>query len=266
MGELRVLTLVRSDPSSALIVLDIDGTLAPIVDRPEDASAVAGAADTLRHLVASGVRVALLSGRPAAEGAAIAGLADTDEVQVLGHYGMQRWRAGALQSPAVAPGVTEARRRLPAVLADADAPAGVVVEDKQHSLVVHTRRTADPSGVLRLLEPRLRELADSAGLELLPGRAVLELRPPGVDKGGALRGLADEVGASVVVYVGDDVADLEAFAALRELGASGTVTLAVAAVDPTLDDTDPRVAAAADVVLAGPESVVEWLRRIVPRA
>lgn len=246
---------VRDRPRDVLVGLDVDGTLAPIVARPEDSRAVDGAAEAVRRLGQLGVRVAFVTGRPALQAVALLDLRDGDPVTVLGHYGMQRWRAGRLDSPPVAPGIATARDALPELLADA--PAGVHVEDKEHSLVVHTRPAADPAGAAAALAGPLGELAACTGLELVPGRAVLELRPPGVDKGGALRDVARD--AAAAVYVGDDVADLAAYDALRELAASGVATLAVASVDPEVADHDPQVAAAADLVLAGPRAVVAWL-------
>lgn len=249
---------VRQDPAGCLIALDVDGTLAPIVARPEDARAVPGAAEAIRRLGERGVGVALLTGRPAAQAVELVGLSPGDPVTVLGHYGMQRWEAGRLVSPEVAPGVQQARKELPGLLAGA--AEGVHLEDKEHSLVVHTRPAADPAAAVAALQPALEALAGRTGLELVPGRAVLELRPPGVDKGSALREAAE--GARCVVYVGDDVADLMAYDALRDLARGGMRTLAVASVDPALADHDPRVAGAADVVLAGPSAVVSWLEEL----
>ncbi len=255
-----VADLARALPD-ALIALDVDGTLAPIVARPEDAVAVAGAADALRALAGAGARVGLLTGRPVEQALGIVGLDDGDSIAVLGHYGVQRWEAGRVQSPPVAPGVEVARRELPRLLRAA--PAGVRVEDKEHALVVHARQTDDPAAALAALEPSLAELAQRTGLELLQGRAVLELRPPSGDKGGALTELVERAAARFVVYVGDDVADLAAFSALRDIGTAGRRVLAVASIDPNLQDTDPRLAAEADLVLSGPSAVVEWLRVIV---
>jgi trehalose 6-phosphate phosphatase len=251
---------IRAEPRAALVVLDVDGTLAPIVDRPEDAAALPGAADALRRLARLGATVALITGRPAPAAAAMLGLSDDDDIVVLGHYGLQRWTRGRLESPDPASGVHLARAALADLLAGS--PEGVTVEDKEHSLVVHTRRTGDAEATLQQLEPALSALARRTGLELVSGRAVLELRPPGTDKGSTLRRLAADSGAQTIVYAGDDVADLDAFAALRVLAAQGCTTVAIASVDPSLSDTDPRVERAADVVLAGPEAVVGWLGRI----
>jgi trehalose 6-phosphate phosphatase len=254
----RIRAVLHDHPAGCLIALDVDGTLAPIVARPEDARALPEAAEAIRRLGRLGARVALVTGRPARQAVDLVGLHDGDPVTVLGHYGMQRWRAGRLESPPVDPGVERARAALPDLLADA--PDGVHVEDKEHALVVHTRPAADPAAALEALRGPLTGLADDTGLELVPGRMVLELRPKGVDKGGAVRELAEA--AEAVVFVGDDVADLAAYAVLRELAAGGTPTLAVASVDPDVSDHDGRVAAAADLILSGPQAVVHWLEKL----
>jgi len=135
----------------------------------------------------------------------------------------------------------------------------VHVEDKHHSLVVHTRPAADPAGTLAELTPRLRSLAADTGLETVPGRFVLELRPPGVDKGAALRRIVSSYDARAVVYVGDDVGDLAAFDTVAALRSESVPGLTVASVDPELDDAPRELAERADLVLAGPRAVVAWL-------
>jgi trehalose 6-phosphate phosphatase len=276
-----------SDPGSALLALDFDGTLAPIVDRPEDARPAPGAIEVLRRLAARLGRLAVVTGRPAAEVVRLGTLSDIPGLRVLGHYGLQRWQDGQLETPAPDPGVERARLALPELLAGA--PRGVTVEDKEHSVAVHTRGTASPQQTLDELVPALWRLADEAGLEAVPGKFVLELRPPGVDKGSALRALVEEVAATTVVYVGDDVGDLPAFRAVAQLRQAGTITgLAVAAIDypsrpgtsaetagaaepndasaPTdpgrSDDPLEALRAAADLVLPGPGAVVAWLAGI----
>jgi trehalose 6-phosphate phosphatase len=140
----------------------------------------------------------------------------------------------------------------------------VYVEDKHHSLAVHTRPADSPQQALDDLMPALWELADRTGLEAVPGKFVLELRPPGVDKGSALRALVDDVGARTVIYVGDDVGDLPAFRAVRELRGGGAIEgMAVAAIESGVADVPAELRDAADLVLPGPDGVVAWLSGIV---
>ena len=173
---------------------------------------------------------------------------------VLGHYGWQRWQDGRLTAPASPPAVEAARIALPGLLAEAGAPDGTWIEDKTHALAVHTRRAADPDAALRRLSGPLGALA-GLGLAAEPGRFVIELRPPGVDKGTALTGLVRERAARSVLFCGDDLGDLPAFAAVRALRADGIPGCAVASASPE----SPQVAATADLVVDGPQGVVALL-------
>ncbi len=251
------LAAVIAEPARAVVAIDFDGTLAPIVERPGDARPAAGAVAALRAL---GDRIgccAVVSGRAATDVVALGGLDDVPHLHVLGHYGLQRWSDGHLDSPDPEPGVDRARDGLRELLAAA--PAGVHVEDKEHSLVVHTRPAADPAGALAALTRGVERLAAACGLEVVPGRFVLELRPPGVDKGHAVRALASEREAAAVVYIGDDLGDLPAYDAVEALRRDGVPGLTVASVDPALDDAPAELARRADLVLAGPPAVVAFL-------
>lgn len=249
------LAALAADPARALVATDYDGTLAPIVDDPATAVAAPGAADALAKLAGRVGTVAVITGRAAADAVSLGGLAEVPGLIVLGHYGAQRWQAGVLSEPPVPPGVQAVREALPGLLAEVAAPEGTAVEDKGTALAVHTRRAANPAAALALLREPLGQLADSAGLILEPGRLVLELRPPGMDKGAALWGLAKERAASAVLFSGDDVGDLTAFAAIRRLRADGIPGCAVAS-----ESTEtPQVAEAADLVVDGPPGIVRFL-------
>ena len=251
------LAAVLADPARALVAVDFDGTLAPIVERPEDARAAPGALEALRVLADRIGTLAVVTGRAATAAVELGGLRDVDGLVVLGHYGLERWYAGALETPLPHDGVEVAREKLSDLVAAAD--DGVHLEDKGHSLVVHTRPAADPAAALASLTPAIEAVAAETGLEVVPGRMVLELRPPGVDKGSALRGLAEQRGAASVVYLGDDLGDLPAFSAVDELRARGATGLTVASVDPALDDSPRELAERADLVLPGPIAVVAFL-------
>ena len=163
---------------------------------------------------------------------------------MLGHYGRQRWQDGRADRGRAPPAVEAARDALPAVLREAGAPDGTWVEDKGHALAVHTRRHGRPGGGAAPAPRAARRLAARLGLAAEPGRLVIELRPPGVDKGTALTGLAGERAARSVLFCGDDLGDLPAFAAVRALRADGLPGCAVASASPE----SPQVAGAADLV------------------
>lgn len=246
---------MRAAPSRAVVALDFDGTLAPIVSDPEAARAHPGVAPALRRLAPHVGAVAVVTGRPAATAVAYGGFADVPGLVVLGQYGRERWEAGEVRAPAPPPGVARARDELPALLARLDLPDGVRVEDKGSALAVHTRRSADPAGALEALREPLRELAERTGLALEPGRLVLELRPPGTDKGDAVRNFAAERDASAVLYAGDDLGDLAAFRAVEELRARGIPGVTVCSGSAEVD----ALARRADVVVDGPAGVVALL-------
>ena len=249
------LAALAQHPGRALIALDYDGTLAPIVSDPMAARPHPGAIAALRRLAPRAGTLAVITGRPAREAVALGGLDQIPGLIVLGQYGRQRWEAGTFTAPPAPPGVDTARRELPAVLAAAGAPKGTWTEDKGDALAVHTRRAADPDQALDRLRAPLADLAARADLAVQPGRMVIELRPPGGDKGTALKGLRSERDARAVMYCGDDLGDGPAFEAVAELRASGIPGLAVCSGSPEVTG----LADLADLVVDGPDGVVALL-------
>ncbi|HST67404.1 MAG TPA: trehalose-phosphatase [Mycobacteriales bacterium] len=240
-------------PEQALVALDYDGVLAPIVAVPTEAVPAPGALEALQRLAPRVGTLAIVTGRPAAVAVELGGLDAVPGLVVEGQYGAERWAAGELTTPADPPGVAAARTALPAALAAAGADPAVWVEDKRLALVVHTRRAADPDAELARLTRAVTAVAEQHGLEPHPGKMVIELRPPGFDKGGVLRRLA--AGRHAVLFAGDDVGDLPGFEAVRELRRAGTPGLTVASASPEA----AAVAEAADVAVDGPAGVVTLL-------
>ncbi|HUN32837.1 MAG TPA: trehalose-phosphatase [Trebonia sp.] len=256
------LDAILADPGGALIASDFDGTLSPIVPDPADARACPGAAEALARLGAAVGTVAIITGRPAADAVRLGGFAGVPGLIVLGHYGAERWHDGQVTAAAVPEAVDQARRLLSSVLDDASAPEGTRVEDKGTALAVHTRQAADPQGALAALRPPLSDLAERTGLALEPGRFVLELRPAAVDKGSALRALAAERASRSVLFCGDDLGDLSAFAEIGAQRAAGHWQgCAVASASPEV----PEVARAADLTVDGPAGVVALLAELADR-
>ena len=251
-----------ADPGGGLVALDYDGVLAPIVEDPAAAVPAPGTLPALRRLAGRVGTLAVVTGRPAAQVVELGDLATVPGLLVEGQYGAERWAGGRLTSPQPPPGVAAARGELPAVLAAAGADPAVWVEDKRLALVVHTRRAAEPDAELARLDGALRRLAEAHGLEPHPGKLVLELRPPGFDKGGTLRRLVEAARPGAVLFAGDDLGDLPAFAAVAELRAAGTPGLTVASASPEAAE----VAARADVAVDGPPGVVALLRAVAARA
>ncbi|MEV8596488.1 trehalose-phosphatase [Streptomyces sp. NPDC052012] len=253
-------------PGKALVGLDFDGTLAPIVADPEQARAHPGAVPALAALAPKVASVAVITGR--APGVAVryggfAGVSGLEHLVVLGHYGAERWdaRTGSVTAPAPHPGVAAAREELPGLLDRVGAWQGTWIEEKGRAVAVHTRRAADPQAAFEALRDPLSELASRHGLIVEPGRMVLELRPPGMDKGVALLEYAREIGAESVLYAGDDLGDLSAFAAVEKLRSDGVPGLLVCSGSDEVTELRER----ADVVVDGPEGVVGLLRGLAER-
>ncbi|NED95590.1 trehalose-phosphatase [Phytoactinopolyspora alkaliphila] len=236
-----------------VVALDFDGTLAPIVERPEDARALPAAVEVLSAVAERVAQVAIVTGRPAADAVRLGGLDDVPGLVVFGHYGLERWSSGELHSPGETSGVALARER---VIQLAASRHGVTVEDKGHSVAVHTRQAEDPEGALDELRLRVSAIADDAGLQVTPGRFVLELRPRGADKGVAIRSLVSEASAEAIIYAGDDLGDIPAADAVRELGATGVVGVVICSES---GEAVPEFRARADVVVPGPEGVLRAL-------
>jgi trehalose 6-phosphate phosphatase len=253
-GRAGLAALLR-DPGRALVALDYDGTLAPIVADPMAARPHPGADAALRRLAPLAGTLAVITGRPAAEAVALAGLDQIPGLIVLGNYGRQRWEGGTLSAPPAPPGVAVVRRELPAVLAAAGAPEGTWTEDKGDAVAVHTRRAAQPEQALDRLRLPLAGLAARAGLAVQPGRMVIELRPPGGDKGTALKKLRAERGSLAVMFCGDDLGDQPAFEAVAELRAEGIPGLAVCSGSQEVT----ALAELADLVVDGPDGVAGLL-------
>ncbi|WP_395574223.1 trehalose-phosphatase [Streptomyces sp. BK79] len=257
------LDALLADPGRAVVALDFDGTLAPIVADPDRARAHPDAVPALAALAPKVAAIAVITGRPAEVAVHHGGFADVpglDHLVVLGHYGAERWDAatGSLTTPAPHPGVAAVRAALPELLERSGAGQGTWIEEKGHAVAVHTRRAPDPQAAFDTLRAPLTDLAARNGLIVEPGRMVLELRPPGMDKGAALRRYVHETGAASVLYAGDDLGDLPAFGAVGTLRTEGTPGLLVCSGS----DEVPDLREQADLVVDGPEGVVHLLHTL----
>jgi trehalose 6-phosphate phosphatase len=252
---------------AAVVGLDFDGTLAPIVDDPDSAHIHPDAPEVLLDLSSVVRAVAVVTGRPARKVLALGGLEDVGrqigetgrELFVFGQYGFERWTSTSRRvvSPRPPQGLSGFLRELPRTLRAADA-ADAFVEDKGLAIAVHTRRLDDPVAAFERLEPRLRDLAARFDMAIEPGRNVIEARSPGTDKGEVVRKLADELDAGGFLFAGDDLGDLEAFAAVDELRARGLATLLVCSAS----DEESALVARSDVVVKGPDGVLDLLRQL----
>jgi trehalose 6-phosphate phosphatase len=243
----EIVAAVRGALPGALVALDFDGTLAEIMPDPSASRPVEGAVAALVALTRAGARVAVITGRDARTVLRLGGLDRIADVTVAGLYGAETWHDGHLETPPEPASVAALRRRLPGVVASAVTDDDVWVEDKRLSLVVHTRRAADPAEQLALVREPVARLAAELGLETHDGRAVLEVRIPGFDKGSALARLVDELVPTAVLFAGDDLGDVPAFALTRRLQEAGHLAWSIAVGSGETDGTSIGAAAHAQV-------------------
>jgi trehalose 6-phosphate phosphatase len=249
------LAQLREDPARAAILTDVDGTLAPIVPRPEEAAVPARASELLAELSGRYGVVGCISGRRAEEARRLVGV---EGIAYAGNHGLELLAPGA-ESPSFDPALRGREGDAAAFLATLDrgalAGAGLRVEDKGPIQALHWRGAEDGRGA----EARAHEIAADAGraeLELRWGRKVLELRPPGGGgKDTAVAALLSTDGVSMAAYAGDDRTDLDAFRRLRELEQEGELRAAVC-VGVVSDEGPPELVEECDLRVDGPDG---WL-------
>jgi trehalose 6-phosphate phosphatase len=233
----ELLERLRDEPGRAAVILDADGVLAPIVDRPEDSRVPEETRVELRRLAAKYALVACVSGRTGADAKRIVGL---DELVYVGEHGLE-----------LDPEAPSWRERIRAFAETVAWP----VEDKGLTLSFHYRTAEDPEAAEAYLL-QAAEQARDGGLVPRFGRMVLEVRPPlETNKGTAVRALLDGRGLTRALYAGDDSTDLDAFRALDELEWGVRVGV--------VSDEAPRgIAEAADVVVESPEAFLALLKTL----
>jgi trehalose 6-phosphate phosphatase len=259
VDRMVIVEAVRAELARALIALDFDGTLAPIIADPTRSKPVAGTVRVLTALALAGAQVAVITGRDARTAVELGGLSAVPRIAVSGLYGLESWSDGRLSTIDEPPALGILRERLPGVVMGATSDEQVWIEDKRLSLVVHARKAADPAAQVALVREPVMRLAAELGLETHGGRGVLEIRIPGYDKGTALRRLVAEHAPSIVLFAGDDVGDLPAFEVVRELRGAGTTAWSVAIKSAEAAE----VSDAADLTVESPASLVALLGELV---
>ena len=260
-----------ADRRPALIVSDFDGTLSPIDPDPWGASIVPLARRALRALVRlPDVHVAILSGRTASD---VAARVRVGGATYLGNHGLERGALVRRQRPgsmAVAtrpsPSIYgETAERLAVEVPRLVPEAWLVVERKAPAVSFHYRAAPDTSLAGRAVADAVDALDPERLLVRVPGRRVLELRPPGVvAKGEAMAELLDELRPAFAIILGDDVSDALAFASLRAARDQGT-TEGVAIAIQAHAEAPREVAEAADVLLASPLEAARFLAALARR-
>jgi trehalose 6-phosphate phosphatase len=229
----------------AAIMLDFDGTLAPLVPHPDLARPAEGVRELLAGLVDRFRVVAVISGRPVADLRAFLGV---EGVRYEGLYGLQ---TTAPADDTIHTDVDMVARTIP----------GAWVEPKGVTIAVHYRQALDTTEAREQLAEALGVVGRQYGYDLLEGKMVFELAPAGESrKGGAVERLLEHTNAEAALYAGDDLPDLEAFAALDTAAETGlrTVKIAVGGAE-----TPAALRADADLVVEGPAGLVTALRALL---
>jgi trehalose 6-phosphate phosphatase len=253
-----VLAAVISDPSAAAILLDIDGTLSPIVELAAEATVPEATRQLLMRLSRRYRAVGCVSGRRASEARAMVGVGT---ITYIGSHGAEQLESGwteAVLDPALDGWID----RIARFRRESDTPelrrARVRIEDKGPIVAFHWRGAEDEI-VAREAVDALAAHAAAGGLDIHWGRKVMEVRPPvRIDKGAGVRALITRTGVSAALYAGDDVTDLDAFRALRELRDEGVLTSCVC-VGVASEDGPAAIREEADLVVNGTAGMVEVL-------
>jgi trehalose 6-phosphate phosphatase len=257
----QLIAPLRDHPDTSAILCDVDGTLAPIVRDPGDATVPEESRQVLRELTRRFALVGFVSGRRAADARRLVGV---EEAAYAGNHGLELLTPGA-EEASLDPEVADRARAAREFVLELDmAPvgdAGLRLEDKGPIQSLHWRGVADEASA----ERRARRIADEArraGLEPRWGRKVLEIRPVGgIDKGTAVRRLLAGRGVDRALFGGDDRTDLDAFRALRSLAAAGDL-VAVACIGIASVEAPAELAREADAAVAGPDEFLGVLRAL----
>ena len=208
---------LAATPQSTAIFLDLDGTLAPIVTRPEAVAVPAPIGRLVRKLSHMYLAVTVVSGRPATEAKRIVSIS---ELAYIGNHGFETMLPG--RTVVVS---EEAQPYLPRIHELVDfcrsmeetTEAGIWIEDKMSTMSLHYRRAADPEAARRFIEENIMPRVKQLELRPSQGRMVIEVKPPvDVNKGVSVGRLLDQLEARQAVYMGDDTTDIDALKEIRK--------------------------------------------------
>ncbi len=258
----EALAPLRADPQRAAILLDIDGTLAPIVEHAADAHVPEGTRQLLIEVARRYGVVACVSGRQASQARAMVSIGS---ISYLGSHGAELLRAGWTEAK-LDPAVEDWVRRIHAFGDEANTAdlrrRRVRIEDKGPIVAFHWRGAPDEDEA-RAAVDALAARAQAAGLHTHWGRKVLEVRPPvTIDKGAGIRLFLEGTEIDVALYAGDDATDLDAFQTLEELVSAGRLSHAIR-IGVSSEEGPEEVVAGADVVVDGTDGVKELLTALL---
>jgi trehalose 6-phosphate phosphatase len=258
----QVVAALQPVPSG--LFTDIDGTISHLAATPDEARIVVEARDALEQISEKVTIVGAITGR-AAETAH--GMLALEGAIVIGNHGYERWHNGerwihpsAISSRAE---IAAAADAINMVVNTAPLLEGVVVENKDLSASVHYRQVADRTKAHDLLERLVLAVAELHGLVVTEGKLVFEIRPKStVHKGTAIYDIATELGLAGVVYLGDDITDVDAFRSMSMLDKATIRALSIGIVSA---ETHERVREAADLLVNGVDECVKLLQEVAAR-
>jgi len=245
------LSALTADPSRAAVFCDIDGTLAPIVRRPEESHVQHEVALLLGRLGRRYALVACVSGRPVSEARRLVGVG---AIGYVGSHGAEVAFPGETR-PRLMEAFASWQGRVRRFVRERENMRDlkllrIRVEDKGPINAFHWRGAPDEEAAERWLA-NVADEAQAEGFDIHWGRKVLEIRPPvPVDKGQGIRTMVEAAPVRAALYGGDDVTDLDAFDALDALTAEGRLDHAVK-VGVRSDEGPAAIVERADVVVDG---------------
>jgi trehalose 6-phosphate phosphatase len=226
------------------------------VPDPDLAMPTAETVAVLRELRPRLLRIAIISGR---DTDVLAARLPIDGLTFVGNHGMEERNGESRLMPGARP-FTAPLERAAAAIARLQAAGirGVRVERKRAGVSVHFRNAPDPSKAQAALRPALERIAEREQLRLHAGRMVWELRPPiDIDKGVVLRRLAADLRPAAIIYIGDDLTDVDAFAALKAMRDLPTLAVGVRSTE-----VPGSAFADADLAVDGVPGVMQLLREL----
>lgn len=256
-----VVDVLRLRPRGFLT--DIDGTLSPISDTPDQARLYRGVRPLLLRCLDQFDVVAAISGRPALDARRLIGI---PRMTYIGNHGMER-----LTPRARVPEIDPEARPYEAVIADTlheararlgDQVGALLFENKGVTASIHYRLASDPTAARAAIRRALDPLARRRGLRITEGRMVIEIRPPvDRDKGTSVRALVERHALACALYLGDDRTDEDAFRALHQMRAEG-VCLGIA-VAVSHAEAPASLLEAADITLTSIAEAPRFIRWVL---
>lgn len=262
MSELEeAIEPLRSHREQTAILLDVDGTLAQVAARPEEAEVPAETRALLQELTVQYGLVGCVSGRQALDARALVGLPN---LHYVGNHGAELLLPND-ETPTINAELTEWIAPIQdftrGEFSEDLVKLSVRLEEKGPISALHYRGSQDEETSIEALRELARR-AGKAGLRTQWGRKVLEIRPPlSFDKGSGIEQLLREGLFTYVLYAGDDNTDLDAFRKLTVLKQGGHLNYSLT-IGVTSSESPATIAAEADLVLAGPEGVSDLLRKL----